>query len=397
MDLTFSDEDLAFREDVRAFFAENLPDDLRERNARGLYIGKDDMVRWQKILAAKGWLTPNWPAEYGGTNWSLTRKYIYNREYNLAGAPLVVPFGVAMVGPVIYTFGSDAQKDRYLPGIQTAETWWCQGYSEPGSGSDLASLSTRAVRDGENYVVNGQKIWTTGAQHADMMFALVRTDPGAKKQEGISFLLIDMKTPGILIRPIIGLDLEHSLNEVFFDNVLVPVGNRVGEENKGWSYAKFLLEHERYAIARVVRSRFQLQRLKAIAAKEKSGGRRLLDDPDFRRRIARIDVDLQALEAMELRFLSKENAGEKLHAEPSILKIRGVEVAQDIKKLTVAALGPYGMAYEPDFRAAARNEAAFGPDHAHGVLADHFYTRAATIYGGTNEIQRNIVAKLMQR
>lgn len=397
MDLHFSPEDLAFRDEVRQFLKENLPARLWDRSDRGLHPIKEDIVAWQKILYQKGWIAPNWPADLGGTGWSLTQKYLYNREYFLSGAPQTIAFGLNMVGPVIYTFGTEAQKAKYLDDILQSNTWWCQGYSEPGAGSDLASLRTKAERDGDHYVINGQKIWTSFAQYADMMFCLVRTNSDCKPQEGISFILIDMNTPGIEVRPIIGLDGDHTLNEVFFDNVRVPAENLIGEENKGWTYAKFLLGHERNMIARVARSQYQLERLKKIAGQSRAGAGTLMQDADFRRRIATIEIDLKALEAMELRYLSQEIAGHKLLAEPSVLKIRGAEIAQAIKTLSVEALGPYGIAYETDDAVMQRNEGAVGPDHAHGVMADHLYQRAATIYGGTNEIQRNIIAKLAGR
>jgi len=397
MDLQFSPGDMAFREEVRSFLSANMPAGLLDRSNRGLHPLKDDIVAWQKALYRKGWIAPNWPEEHGGTGWSLTQKYIYNREYFLSGAPQTIAFGLNMVGPVIYTFGTEAQKKAYLRDILKSNVWWCQGYSEPGAGSDLASLKTRAVRDGDDYVVNGQKIWTSWAQYADMMFCLVRTDTECKPQEGISFILIDMKTPGIEVRPIIGLDREHSLNEVFFTDVRVPAGNLIGEENKGWTYAKFLLGNERHIIARVARSQYQLARLKEIARAERRGTGFLIEDMDFRRRIAKVETDLMALEAMELRYLSQDIAGKKLMAEPSVLKIRGAEIAQDIKTLTVEALGVYGMAYEPDPDFRGRNDGPIGPDHLHGAMADHLYQRAATIYGGTNEIQRNIIAKLILR
>lgn len=397
MDLQFSDEDLAFQDEVRAFLKDSLPASVLDRSNRGLHPNKDDIEGWQKILHQKGWVAPNWPVEYGGTGWSLTQKYIYNREYFLAGAPQTIAFGLNMVGPVIYTFGTQAQKDKYLGDILASNVWWCQGYSEPGSGSDLASLRTRAVRDGDDYVINGQKIWTSFAQHADMMFCLVRTDTECKPQEGISFILIDMNTPGIDVRPIIGLDQDHTLNEVFFDNVRVPAENLIGEENKGWTYAKYLLGHERNIIARVARSQYQLARLKEIAKVERCGANFLIEDGEFRRRIAKVEIDLMALEAMELRYLSQDIAGKKLTAEPSVLKIRGAEIAQAIKTLTVEALGPYGMVYEPEDQLVKRNDGPLGPEYAHGAMADHLYQRAATIYGGTNEIQRNIIAKLILR
>ena len=395
MDLRFSDADLAFQDEVRGFLKDNLPESVWDRSNRGLHPDKDDIVRWQKILHKQGWIAPNWPKEYGGTGWSLSRKYIFNKGYNLSGAPLPMPFGLGMVGPVIYTFGTQAQKDRYLDDILESNTWWCQGYSEPNAGSDLASLRTRAIRDGDDYVINGQKIWTSFAHHADMMFCLVRTDTECKPQAGISFILIDMKSPGIDVRPIIALDLDHTLNEVFFDDVRVPAENRIGEENKGWTYAKFLLGHERNAIARVARSQYQLDRLKEIARATRDGAGYLIEDVDFKRKIAKIEIDLMALEAAELRYLSQDIAGRKLMAEPSVMKIRGAEIAQAIKTLTVEALGPHGMVYEPDDQLARRNDGPLGPDHAHGIMADHLYQRAATIYGGSNEIQRNIIAKLI--
>lgn len=397
MDLQFSEEDLIFQDEVRDFLKENLPASVLDRSNRGLHPIKEDIETWQKTLYKKGWIAPNWPTEFGGTGWSLTQKYIYNREYFLSGAPQTIAFGLNMVAPVIYTFGTEAQKANYLDDILQSNVWWCQGYSEPGAGSDLASLRTSAVREGDEYVINGQKIWTSFAQHADMMFCLVRTDTECKPQAGISFILIDMNTPGIEVRPIIGLDQDHTLNEVFFDDVRVPVKNLIGEENKGWTYAKYLLGHERNIIARVARSQYQLTRLKEIAKVERSGAGYLIEDPDFNRRIAKVEIDLMALEAMELRYLSQDIAGKKLTAEPSVLKIRGAEIAQTIKTLTVEALGAYGMVYEPETELMQRNDGPLGPDHAHGAMADHLYQRAATIYGGTNEIQRNIIAKMILR
>lgn len=397
MDLRFSEEDLAFQEEVRAFLKENQPPAVLDRSDRGLHPDKDGIVAWQKQLFEKGWIAPNWPTEYGGPGWSLTQKYIFDKEYFLSGAPQTISFGLKMVGPVIYTFGTQDQKDRYLNDILQSNTWWCQGYSEPGSGSDLASLRTRADRDGDDYIVNGQKIWTSFAHLADMMFCLVRTDQDAKQQEGISFLLIDMNSPGIEVRPIIGLDGDHTLNEVFFTDVRVPVANRIGEENKGWTYAKFLLGNERNSIARVARSQYQLARLKQIAAAERRGKGVLINDPDFRRRIAKVETDLNALEAMELRYLSQDIAGKKLLGEPSILKIRGAEIAQAIKTLTLESFGSYSMVFEPDDVSMQRNDGPVGPDYLHGAMADHLYQRAATIYGGSNEIQRNIISKIILR
>ncbi|WP_373086307.1 acyl-CoA dehydrogenase family protein [Sneathiella sp.] len=395
MDLSFSADDLAFRDEVRDFLATALPKDVKDRFERGLHPTKEGQVRWHKILNEKGWVAPNWPKEYGGTGWTISQKYIAAHEFGQASAPQAMPFGVGMVAPVIYTFGTQAQKDKYLPRILNSDDWWCQGYSEPGSGSDLASLQTKAVRDGDHYIVNGQKIWTSFAQHADMIFCLVRTDSSVKAQEGISFLLIDMKTPGISIKPIYGLDKENSLNEVFFDDVRVPVENRIGEENKGWTYAKFLLGNERTGIARVARSKRQVVRLREISRVERSGAGTLAEDPDFIAKLARIEVDLMALEYTELRMLSMIANGKTLSAEPSLLKIKGTEIQQRLTELMVETLGMYGAPYEPERAYAGRNDGPAGPDYAHGPMADHLYLRAATIYGGSNEIQRNIVSKMV--
>ena len=395
MDLSFSKEDLTFREEVREFLATSLPADVKDRCDRGLHPTKEGQTRWQRILNDQGWMAPNWPVEYGGTGWTITQKYIASHEFGHAAAPIAMPFGVSMVGPVIYTFGNQEQKDKYLPRILNSDDWWCQGYSEPGSGSDLASLQTKAVRDGDHYVVNGQKIWTSYAQNADMIFCLVRTDSSVKQQEGISFLLIDMKTPGITVKPIIGLDLEHSLNEVFFEDVRVPVANRIGEENKGWTYAKFLLGNERTGIARVARSKRQVERLREIAGAERCGGGTLLDDPDFINKLTRIEVDLMALEYTELRYLSMIASGKQLSAEPSLLKIKGTEIQQRLTELLVESLGMYGAPYEAERSYEGRNEAPVGPDYAHGPMSEHLYLRASTIYGGSNEIQRNIVSKMV--
>ncbi|WP_169567413.1 acyl-CoA dehydrogenase family protein [Sneathiella limimaris] len=395
MDLSFTDEELAFQSEVREFLEKNLPSDVKERYRRGVHFTKEGQVRWQKILNEKGWMAPNWPKEYGGPGWTATQKYIFAQEMGRASAPNPMPFGVSMVGPVIYTFGTDEQKNYYLPRILNSEDWWCQGYSEPGSGSDLASLKTRADRDGDDYIVNGQKIWTSHAQHADMIFCLVRTDQNAKAQEGISFLLIDMKTPGITVRPIIGLDKEHTLNEVFFDDVRVPIKNRIGEENKGWTYAKFLLGNERTSIARVAQSKLRCEHLREIANTEKVNGGLLNEDRDFMRKLTQIEVDLMALEYTELRMLSKIEKGETLTAEPSLLKIKGTEIQQRLTELLVESLGMYGAAYDSLEVREGRNDLNFAPDYAHGPMAEHLYLKAASIYGGSNEIQRNIISKMV--
>ncbi len=395
MDLSFTDEELAFQAEVRDFLEKNLPADVKDRYERGLHFTKEGQVRWQKILNEKGWLAPGWPVEYGGTGWTATQKYIFSQELGRASAPPPIPFGINMVGPVIYTFGNQEQKDQYLPRILNSDDWWCQGYSEPGSGSDLASLQTKAVRDGDDYIVNGQKIWTSHAQHADMIFCLVRTDSSVKQQEGISFLLIDMNTPGITLKPIIGLDTEHTLNEVFFDDVRVPVKNRIGEENKGWTYAKFLLGNERTSIARISQSKLKVKKLRDIAASQRVNGGLLQDDSDFMRKLNQIDVDLMALEYTELRMLSRIQKGEPLTAEPSMLKIKGSDIQQALTELSVEALGLYGAAYESQEIREGRNDQNFAPDYANGPMAEHLYLRAASIYGGSNEIQRNIISKMV--
>src|SRR5689334_14233246 len=294
MDLAFTKEEIAFREEVRQFFKDNVPPDTRRKLVEGRHLGKDEMITWWRILNKKGWGVSHWPKEYGGTGWTSVQHYIFNEELQSYPAPAPLAFGMSMVGPVIFTFGNEEQKKKYLPRILSGEDWWCQGYSEPGAGSDLASLRTRAVREGDHYIVNGQKTWTTLAQYADWIFCLVRTDANVKQQEGISFLLIDMKTPGITVKPIIVLDGAHEVNEVFFDNVKVPVENRVGEENKGWTYAKFLLVNERSGIAGVARSKKAVGRLKEIASAEHIDGTPLIDDEIFGRKIADLEIDLAA-------------------------------------------------------------------------------------------------------
>ncbi|MEQ8347982.1 MAG: acyl-CoA dehydrogenase family protein [Sneathiellaceae bacterium] len=393
MDISFSAEEEAFRQEVRDFLAANLSDHLRHEARRGYHMEKQDLRTWHKILYRQGWSAPNWPEAHGGTGWNAVKQYIFEEECAAAGAPMLLPFGLTMVGPVLQAFGNDAQKARYLPKILSGDEFWCQGYSEPGSGSDLASLKTRAVRDGDHYVVNGQKIWTTQAHIADMMFCLVRTGTEGKPQEGISFLLIDMTSPGITVKPIVSIDEDHSLNEVFFDEVRVPAANLVGQEGKGWTYAKFLLGHERTAIAEVGNSKQGIRRLKEIARSEGSGGQSLLEDPGFRREIARIEVDLMALEVSNLRLLSAVAQGSSPGAEASMLKIRGSEVKQRIAELTCQALGYYVNPYE-DLRDGS-NAPHPGPDYAESIAGEFLIGRAATIYGGSNEIQRNVIAKMV--
>ena len=394
MNLDFSAEDLAFRDEVRSFIADSYPPALRGKQDEGDELAKEDFLSWHKVLAKKGWVAPAWPAEYGGTGWSSTQRYIWSEETARADCIRLMPFGLAMVGPVIYTFGTPEQKARFLPRILSGEDWWCQGYSEPGAGSDLASLRTKAVRDGDDYLVNGQKTWTTMAQHADWGFFLVRTDPDAKMQEGISFLLIDMKSPGIEVRPIITLGGEHEVNEVFLDNVRVPVANRVYEENKGWTCAKFLLAHERVGIAGVASSKRGVEKLKAVAATEMEGERSLLANPFFRRKVAELEIDLAALEYTELRTLAGMAAGKNPGPESSVLKIKGSEIQQRLTELTLEMAGHYGAPYFRGF-GEGDNEHPIGQEWANRAAPTYFNARKTTIYGGSNEIQRNVIAKMV--
>ncbi len=375
MDLTFSPEDLAFGEEVRAFIKAELPADVRAKMQAGIELTKDDYVSWQHKLNSRGWLAPGWPVKYGGTGWSVVRRHIYEQEMAQGWTPRQMPFGVAMVAPVIIEFGNDAQREYYLPRILDSTDWWCQGYSEPGSGSDLASLQTRAERDGDHYVVNGQKTWITLAQFADMIFCLVRTDPNVRKQDGISFLLIDMKTPGVTVRPIQTIDGGREVNEVYFENVRVPVENLVGREGQGWTYAKFLLEHERNGTAGVAGSSQLLERLNAIAASQRIGDGTLLDDDNFAERVASVEIELTALSYTQLRSLAAEHSGKSPGPESSYIKIKGTEIQQALTELMMDASG-----YE-----------AFDP--ATHSAAWYYNYRKTSIYAGSNEIQRNIIAK----
>ncbi len=394
MDMEFSASELAFRDEVRTFITENYPEHLRGKQDEGEELSKEDFLAWHKVLHKKGWVAPAWPVEYGGTGWTATQKYIWSEETARADCIRLMPFGLSMVGPVIYTFGTPAQKEQFLPGILSGEDWWCQGYSEPGAGSDLASLRTMAVRDGDDYVVNGQKTWTTMAQHADWGFFLVRTDKDVKAQEGISFLLIDMKTPGITVRPIITLGGEHEVNEVWLEDVRVPMSQRVYEENKGWTCAKFLLAHERTGIAGVASSKRGVEKIKSIARTEMDGERTLISNPFFKRKISQLEIDLTALEYTELRSLSGENAGKGPGPESSLLKIKGSEIQQRLTELALEAVGHYGAPYFRGF-GEGDNEHPIGPDYAHRTAPTYFNTRKTTIYGGSNEIQRNIIAKMV--
>jgi pimeloyl-CoA dehydrogenase large subunit len=396
MDLRFTAEELKFRDEVRSFMRTALPADIRGKLVEGRRLKKDDIIAWQRILNAKGWAVPHWPAEWGGRNWTPTQHYIFLEELQQAPAPPPLGFGVTMVGPVIIAFGSEAQKQRFLPRIANLDDWWCQGFSEPGSGSDLASLKTSAKRDGAHYVINGQKTWTTTAQHADWIFCLVRTDAAAKKQEGISFVLIDMKSPGITVRPIVTIDGGAEVNEVFFDDVRVPAENLVGQENKGWDYAKFLLGNERTGIARVGMSKERIRRLRELAALERVDDRPLIEDARFRAKIAAVEVELKALEMTQLRVVAAERNRKGNRPDPasSILKIKGSEIQQTISELLLEVVGPYALPYQPEYLDEERwNEPPVGPDWAPSLAPTYFNTRKVSIYGGTNEIQKNIIAK----
>ncbi len=388
MQTRFSEQDLAFQQEVRQFLEENYSEDLNTRvQARETF--KPAIIEWQRILHRQGWIAPGWPVELGGTDWTDTQRFIYENERAHLGVPDVNPFGLKMVGPVIYTFGTKEQQEYFLPRILASEDWWCQGYSEPGAGSDLASLQTRAVRDGDDYIVNGSKIWTTNAQHADWMFCLVHTDPDAeRKQQGISFVLIDMKTPGIAVSPIISLDGRHSLNEVAFDEVRVPIANCIGEENKGWTYAKALLAHERTAIAGVADSKREIRLLKETAGRELNNGRPLMEQPDFQRRLAAVETELMALEYTELRVLASVSAGGSPGAESSILKIKGTEIQQALQTLLMDVAGLYGGVHGTDL-----SPEEIGHDFGNKARINYMYGRASTIYGGSNEVQKNIIAK----
>ena len=393
MDLRFTEAERAFREEARRFFRTEIPAAIRDKLRDGEHLTRAEMIASQRILNARGWAVPNWPVAWGGQDWSPVQVYLYQDEMQQAYCPPPIAFNCSMVGPVIAQFGSEDQKRRLLPRAANADDFWCQGFSEPGSGSDLASLRTRAERKGEKYVVNGQKIWTTLAQYADWIFCLVRTDPAAKQQEGISFLLIDMKSPGITVRPIVTIDGGREVNEVFFDNVEVPADQLVGQENKGWDYAKFLLGNERTGIARVGTSKARVARLKQLAALERVGDTPLIEDPRFRERLAAVEIELKALEMTQLRVVSDERKREKGRQNPasSILKLKGSVIQQQLTELTMEVIGPYVMPYQPPEQ--AQNEPFIGADYAAAAGPTYFNMRKVSIYGGSNEIQRNIVAK----
>jgi len=387
--LDLTPEYAAFRRDVRDVVRGQLPADIRRKVLLGLRLGKDDFVRWQRILHAQGWGAPNWPREYGGTGWNAVQQAIFDEECALVGAPRQQPFGLKMLGPVLMAFGTPAQRDALLPGIISGDVWWCQGYSEPGAGSDLASLKTRAVRDGDDYVITGQKTWTTLAQYADRMFCLARTDPAAKPQQGISFLLIDLHAPGVTVRPIITLDGEHEVNEVWLDAVRVPVADRVGEENQGWTIAKYLLGHERANIAGVGIAKRELARLQTLAQRRHRDGSTLRDSPLFRTRVAQLEIDLLTLEITQLRLLQRDGPP---GPESSMLKILGSELQQRIAELLMHAAGPRALPFGLD-----ETDGAFDDDtRSDAQLATQYGNwRKLSIYGGSNEIQRNILARAL--
>jgi hypothetical protein len=389
MDLNYSAAELAFRDQVREWLRANLPEDLREKVGANAHLSKEDLLRWHRILARQGWIAPSWPREWGGTGWSVVERYLFEEECGYAGAPPLIPFGLTMCASVLLKFGTPAQQRRFLPRIYAGDDFWCQGYSEPGSGSDLASLKTRAVRDGDHYVIQGQKTWTTLAHYADWIFCLVRTDSSLeKKQEGISFILVDMKTPGITVRPLMLMDGEREVNEVFFDDVKVPRDNLVYEEGKGWTVAKYLLGHERLNTARIGTSRRELERLKEFAAAQLKDARPLIDDPRFRDKLSRVEIELMALEITNLRFLDQMRGGRPPGAEVSMLKITGTEIQQALTELMMDAAGPLAQPFAP-----LGAQADF--DEYVASLAPRYCNfRKTSIYAGSNEIQRNIVAKL---
>jgi pimeloyl-CoA dehydrogenase large subunit len=394
MDLRFTPEENAFRDEVRAFLNASVPETTSRKLVEGRRLTKDEIVGWARILNKKGWGVPHWPKEFGGTGWTPTQQYIFLEEREKAPAPEPIAFGSQMVGPVIIAFGSERQKKHFLPRIANADDFWCQGFSEPGSGSDLASLKTTAKRVGNEWVINGQKTWTTYAQYADWIFVLARTDAAAKKQEGISFILVDMKTPGVTVRPIQTIDGGHEVNEVFFDDVKVPLENLVGQENKGWDYAKFLLSNERTGIARVGISKQRLRRVKELAGIEVEGDRPLIEDERFRIKLAQVEVELKALEMLQLRVVAARRTGDnKPDPASSILKIKGSELQQSITELALEVVGPYAMPLDPGQDSLLRNEPPVGPDWAGPIAPTYFNYRKVSIYGGTNEIQKNIIAK----
>ncbi|PIF28838.1 hypothetical protein CLU88_3754 [Acidovorax sp. 56] len=395
MDLNFTPEEEAFRAEVQAFLKAKLPARIANKVKAGQRLSKADQDEWHAILNERGWLANHWPEAYGGPGWGAVEKFIFDTECALAGGPRIVPFGVNMLGPVLIKFGNEAQKKYWLPRILSGEDWWCQGYSEPGAGSDLASVKTTAVRQGDHYIVNGQKTWTTQGQHANMIFCLVRTDREAKAQSGISFLLVDMKSPGVELRPIRTLDGDKEVNEVFFTDVKVPVENLVGEENKGWTYAKYLLTYERTGIAGVGFCIAALAKLKVVAAKVMKNGQPLDQDPLFAARMAQVEIDLENMKTTNLRVIAAVAGGGVPGAESSMLKIRGTEIRQEILSLIRRAVGPYALPFIEEAQYEGYAEEPVGPKEAATAAANYFNYRKLSIFGGSNEIQKNIISKMI--
>lgn len=395
MDLSFTEEEEAFRREVQEFLKTEYPKDLQEKIRKGHHPSKEDMELWHSILNKRGWLANHWPKEYGGTGWTPTEGFIFELECNLAHTPRIVPFGLSMLAPVLIKYGNEEQKQKWLPRILDGSDWWCQGYSEPGAGSDLAGLKTTAVRDGDHYVINGQKTWTTLGQHANMIFCLVRTSKEGKPQEGISFILVDMSTPGVEIRPIITIEGGHEVNEVFFTDVRVPAENLVGEENKGWTYAKYLLTYERTNIAGIGASMASLIKVKEAAAKRQKNGRKLIDDPHFSARLARVEIELENMKTTNLRVLAAVQGGGVPGAESSLLKIKGTEIRQELTSLLRRACGPFAAPHIPEAMEFGFNGPHIGPEESVFAAETYFNYRKLSIFGGSNEIQKNIVSKAM--
>ena len=395
MHVSFTNEENDFQKEVNSFFNEKYPADIKEKQNKSVPLEKEDFIRWQKTLYEQGWAAPNWPVEYGGTGWTPVQKYIFANENAKANAPAIVPFGLGMVGPVIYTYGNEAQKKKFLPGILASDVWWCQGYSEPGSGSDLASLKMKAERVGNEYVLNGTKTWTTLGHMADWIFCLVRTSSDvARRQEGISFILVDMATEGVSVKPIITIEGDREVNEVHFENVKVPAENLIGEEGKGWTYGKVLLQHERTSIAGVARSQYRLSRLKEKIRNSDNTQPSLTGDSDFLKKIGQLEIELKALEFTELRTLAAVSVGKAPGPESSLLKIRGTEIQQKLDELFMEAAGYFSLPYVPqqyNLNSDPEEHEGFGADSVSSLV--YFNNRKASIYGGSNEIQKNIIAK----
>ena len=395
MHVSFTTEENDFQKEVNSFFNEKYPADIKEKQNKSVPLEKEDFIRWQKTLYKQGWAAPNWPVEYGGTGWTPVQKYIFANENAKANAPAIVPFGLGMVGPVIYTYGNEAQKKKFLPGILASDVWWCQGYSEPGSGSDLASLKMKAERVGNEYVLNGTKTWTTLGHMADWIFCLVRTSSDvARRQEGISFILVDMATEGVSVKPIITIEGDREVNEVHFENVKVPIENLIGEEGKGWTYGKVLLQHERTSIAGVARSQYRLSRLKEKIRNSDNTQPSLTGDNDFLKKIGQLEIELKALEFTELRTLAAVSVGKAPGPESSLLKIRGTEIQQKLDELFMEAAGYFSLPYVPqqyNLNSDPEEHVGFGADSVSSLV--YFNNRKASIYGGSNEIQKNIIAK----